>query len=812
MTAQQKITREALENYLHCKTKGSLTFTGEFGTKSDYETWRLETVALKKDSVAANFVAHYRERRMQEDVLLTAPDMTNFADVILRAQFENEQFSVSFDGLVKDERSPTQSGNSTYIPVLFEAGKIRPLQKVMVGLLALIVSEIQETQPTFGLVFHEDGRPTTVRFADSLEASKTILTEMQTLHRSCNTPTLVLNDHCQVCEFRARCHAQAVKEDNLSLLRGMNERQITRLHGQGIFTVNQLSYTFRARRRSKRAKKASPIHHLPLRALALREKKIFVHGDPQVALADTKIYLDIEGTPESQAYYLIGIHIVSSEFETQETYWADADSEQDEVGIFVSLLDCLSRYSDYSLLHFGNYEVVALQRMRTRMGEPYASQLDDLLKRSCNVLGLITANVYFPTYSNSLKDIGSFLGHLWSDPSSTGVQTLVWRSRWLCNRDTSARAKLIQYNKEDCTALRRVVDFLENVLPAGRSIPVGDQGGSEVVRTSELSARKDGWSIFGETQYVLDEFRAINKLSYFDYQRDKVVARVGLRRKKLGVRKSRRVLRPNETMTYRASKCPSCHCREITPISQSESEVTDLRFTRGWVKRWITRHVRQRHSCKRCGTRFLPAAVRGQRKSPRYGRGLIGWCVYQLLIGGQNLNRVHRSLWDLFGLSIPKTVVYNFKRAVAAYFWEGYERILNDLLAGELIHVDETTINLQKDKGYVWVLASTSAVYFFYRRSREGSFLPDMLDGFKGVLVSDFFTAYDSLDLSQQRCLVHLMRDFNEDLLKHPFDDQLKSIATRFSSLLKGIVDTIDRYGLKKRHLNKRNCSPWSSR
>jgi hypothetical protein len=47
------------------------------------------------------------------------------------------------------------------------------------------------------------------------------------------------------------------------------------------------------------------------------------------------------------------------------------------------------------------------------------------------------------------------------------------------------------------------------------------------------------------------------------------------------------------------------------------------------------------------------------------------------------------------------------------------------------------------------------------------------------------------------------MRDMNEDLLKYPFDDQLKSIATRFSSLLKDIVDTIDKYGLRRRHLNK---------
>ena len=77
----------------------------------------------------------------------------------------------------------------------------------------------------------------------------------------------------------------------------------------------------------------------------------------------------------------------------------------------------------------------------------------------------------------------------------------------------------------------------------------------------------------------------------------------------------------------------------------------------------------------------------------------------------------------------------------------------------------------------MWVLASTESVYFFYRASREGSFLPEMLQGFKGVLVSDFYTAYDALDMPQQRCLIHLMRDMNEDLLKHPFDTDLKSIA-----------------------------------
>jgi Transposase IS66 family len=119
------------------------------------------------------------------------------------------------------------------------------------------------------------------------------------------------------------------------------------------------------------------------------------------------------------------------------------------------------------------------------------------------------------------------------------------------------------------------------------------------------------------------------------------------------------------------------------------------------------------------------------------------------------------------------------------------------------LYVDETPVNLWKSKGYVWVFASANAVYYFYKDSREGSFLPNMLGGFNGVLVSDFFTAYDALEMPQQRCLIHLMRDLNDELLRHPYDAELKNFGQMFSSTMKNIVNTIDRFGLKKRYLHK---------
>jgi len=78
-----------------------------------------------------------------------------------------------------------------------------------------------------------------------------------------------------------------------------------------------------------------------------------------------------------------------------------------------------------------------------------------------------------------------------------------------------------------------------------------------------------------------------------------------------------------------------------------------------------------------------------------------------------------------------------------------------------------------------------------------------MLQDFNGVLVSDFYRAYDSLECAQQKCLVHLVRNMNDDIFKNPFDQELKMMVAAFGVLLRSIVETIDRYGLKKCHLNK---------
>jgi len=101
------------------------------------------------------------------------------------------------------------------------------------------------------------------------------------------------------------------------------------------------------------------------------------------------------------------------------------------------------------------------------------------------------------------------------------------------------------------------------------------------------------------------------------------------------------------------------------------------------------------------------------------------------------------------------------------------------------------------------VFTNMIEVYFLYTENRKTDFIPDLIKNFNGVLISDFYKGYESIDCEQQKCLIHLMRDINDALFKYQQDEDLILISKKFSCLLRKIVETIDKYGLKKRHLNK---------
>ena len=105
---------------------------------------------------------------------------------------------------------------------------------------------------------------------------KHINVQIENLIKNLEKPIRMLNKHCFVCEFRQFCRTNAIVKDHLCLLSGIRGKNIEKYNNKGIFTVNQLSYTFRPRRKRKKSSIKLPHHNHALKALALRENKTYI--------------------------------------------------------------------------------------------------------------------------------------------------------------------------------------------------------------------------------------------------------------------------------------------------------------------------------------------------------------------------------------------------------------------------------------------------------------------------------------------------------------------------------------------------------
>jgi predicted RecB family nuclease len=276
---------------------------------------------------------------------------------------------LSFDGL-KRVPGPSKLGDFHYIPMLFYEGRqIGKEQRFLLELYGLLLSMVQGMAPSSGIIWHgRECKSAKVNLNLDLRKGEQLLEDLKGLLNSDSPPKLILNHHCQICEFRQRCHSQAMQEDNISLLRGMSEKEVKKYSKKGIFTVIQLAHTFRPRRKGKRAAQTTNHHYQALQALAIRDKKIYVLGRPELPDSPVLVYLDIESDPEADFVYLIGMVVVKNGSEISHSYWADHKDQERE--IFERFVAEATRHDNFLVFCYGGYELAYLKRIPHQQNSP----------------------------------------------------------------------------------------------------------------------------------------------------------------------------------------------------------------------------------------------------------------------------------------------------------------------------------------------------------------------------------------------------------------------------------------------------------
>lgn len=94
--------------------------------------------------------------------------------------------------------------------------------------------------------------------------------------------------------------------------------------------------------------------------------------------------------------------------------------------------------------------------------------------------------------------------------------------------------------------------------------------------------------------------------------------------------------------------------------------------------------------------------------------------------------------------------INNMKSRLAETYTATYSAILQRIAAGNLVHADETKVKIDGADCYVWVFTNMEDVAYVYSETREAAAMQQVLRDFRGVLVSDFYTAYDGVPASSR--------------------------------------------------------------
>lgn len=548
------ITDDTLLSYLNCKHRAFLEATAFPGEQPDFERVQLDLDRLYRRQALESYLAAHpgcvivRDPRSFQEAVHGAPDF------IVDATLTTENACCRLHLAERVERVPA-TRTAVYAPVLFvRKDKVTAADRLLLALHALLLSSVQGVPAPFGRLVHGGARQIIrVRIEPFVRKVRGLLDEIARTLAGDAAPALTLNRHCTVCPFQDACRTVAQQTDDLSLLRGLSEAEIEKHRSRGITTIKQLSYAYQPGRRGKRKREGARRHDPALQALAIREQKVYVVDPPDLPTAGAALYLDVEGVPERDFYYLIGLVAVDEGGCTSYSFWADDEGQC--LAAWQACAQVIQSYARYTLYHYGQYELRFLDRMQQLVGEEGRAALEGIRANCCNVLASVYSHVYFPTYSNGLKDIGKFLGAEWSAPRASGIQSLAWRLAWESSREEALKQELVRYNQEDCRALRRVTEF---VAALGPDATRRRDGGPAVD-----SAPQSGSFWFRKTDFFCPELAHIHKCAYSDYQRERVyfrtspTVRKSLRRKERASGKKR--LRVNQHVECgRPERCPAC--------------------------------------------------------------------------------------------------------------------------------------------------------------------------------------------------------------------------------------------------------------
>lgn len=224
--------------------------------------------------------------------------------------------------------------------------------------------------------------------------------------------------------------------------------------------------------------------------------------------------------------------------------------------------------------------------------------------------------------------------------------------------------------------------------------------------------------------------------------------------------------------------CEQCRGR-LTVIGR-EYVREELQYIPSQLKRII--YVRESYECPKCKHTEKPFLIRTTAPPSLLNHSLaspgsVAYVMYQKYVQGIPLYRQEKD-WERMGILLSRATMANWViRCAQDYLMPIIDFLRSQLLSRDILHVDETPVQVLKEEGrkpqsksYMWLYRTgkdgkAPIILFDYQPSRSGEHAAAYLKDFKGYVHSDGYSGYNKLkEITRCGCWAHLRRKFVEAL------------------------------------------------
>lgn len=233
--------------------------------------------------------------------------------------------------------------------------------------------------------------------------------------------------------------------------------------------------------------------------------------------------------------------------------------------------------------------------------------------------------------------------------------------------------------------------------------------------------------------------------------------------------------------------CPDCH--DTLSVSQEVIEHTQEDLIPARVE--VTLFRRHRYFCKGCGkimtAPYAPDEIPNSRIGPN---ALIHMALlkYHHALPG---NKIVELFQELAGFRISEGAIQQALQRLAEWLKVERGAVLKAIQKSPQIYIDETGWKVNGKGHWLWAFVNERLAYYTIDPSR-GAKVPKQIipTDYGGILITDFYAAYNKLPGKKQKCLVHLLREMKSCYERNQTKEFLK-----YYKQLKRIINDALRLG-----------------